>query len=355
MNLDPIALPIAGVSLFVTTLLLLMLRKVTWNGFIVLIFGLAICTWIRSLSYFFRLIPPNGTGAFLIIEMISDVQCGIWTNFISLTLLRVVYTLKPVNILKEIYYYLFVDISVPLSVGIYSLVAFGATDDRFCLSMRIFYWIRFAVVTINVLCYALSSYFAFNLDAKVSLNELTEAQATAIKVLVFRMQAYPIAQVLTRLGSMWETYDSASYHYPPAEYVAAFTSPAAGIAYFLVFLYIQPTLRTVFFQKLGELWNFLTFGMLPCAACVCACCTGDRKREESRDVPDSKGNRFSNSRFMNNSELLRVIGDDDGDSQLGDRDTERNTESLKERPMSAREISQGSRRLSEMELGKLQS
>jgi hypothetical protein len=201
--IEQISIPIAAVSFLCTILLLLILRKMRWNGFIILIFALAVCTLIRSFSYFFLLIPDYGLGLFLFIEMISDIQSGLWTNIISMTLLRMVFTLKTVNILKEVPFYIFVNILLPFSVGIYQLASFGLSANSSDLSNRIFYWMRATIIVFNLITYSFSIFFATKLDCRVPNKELTQQQADAIKLLVFRMQAYPLAQVIMRIGPMW--------------------------------------------------------------------------------------------------------------------------------------------------------
>jgi hypothetical protein len=328
-SFNDVTIPIAAVSSACMAILIAILRKVRWNGFIVLIFCLAVCTLVRCSSYFFKLIPSCGEGLYLIIDMISDIQSGIWTNFISLTLLRMVYTLKTVNIVAEMPYYLVINFIIPFSVGIYSLAAFGLTSDRFRVSFRIFYWIRFAIITVNVCCYVVSIYLALRLSVQVKANKLTQSQADAICMLVFRMQSFAVAQVVTRAGSMWQQWNRDSYDYPPAEWLASLTSPACGIAYFIVFLYIQPTVRMKIVELFHENWNYLTNNRCPCTCCL---------QTEPKEDLDSSGREtkvWRQSQFINNSDLLEMIANEDDDDLF----SASSREASKERALSSRGLS----------------
>jgi hypothetical protein len=253
---------------------------------------------------------------YLLLETMTDSSCGIWTNIIALTLLRMVATLSTVRIYDEFPRYLFVNLLIPLTVGIYSVSVYGLTTDRMDSSYRVFYSLRVVTIFFNTICYFLTAFFSTRLHKRVEEKTLTEFQAKAIRILVFRMRAYPIVQVLMRIGPIWHGYNSRTESSPDAAYADAITSPTCGIVYFFAFMYIQPTLRNKILRGL--------ITQYPCLKPILVCCL-DTSTIESNDQrhgnysSDIGGlDRDSRISYLNqlqpseisNDDLLQVLEDE---------------------------------------------
>lgn len=300
---DKIQIPLAGVSLTSCFILFYILQQLPLSGFIVLIYGLNVSMTIRSSSYFLKLDPDNGEGLYLLIDMASDLASGLWTNIISITLLRMVSTLKTVNIRREMIYYVPFIFSVAISLALYEVIVYGLSTSRLIIPYRIFYYLRFSVVGFNLISFSISLYLATQLQKRVALKELSIIQADAIKVIVYRMQAYPLGQVIMRAGPLWHSYNSQSINDPAADYWDAIASPLCAFGYFIIFLYVQPIVRYKFIEGLVQCWNFIT------------CNTCEWKFESNTDISGSKSDRPSAdtriSRYFTNNQLLEIIESDD--------------------------------------------
>jgi hypothetical protein len=249
---------------------------------------------------------------YLLLETMADSSCGIWTNIISLTLLRMVATLSIVRIHDEFPRYLLVNLLIPLTIGIYSVSAYGLTTDRMEEPYRIFYSLRVVTIFFNTICYFLTTLLTMRLYKRVEEKTLTEFQAKAISILVFRMCAYPVSQVLMRLGPIWHGYSNRTESSPDAAYTDAITSPTCGIVYFFAFLYVQPTLRNKVLRGL--------IARYPCLRLILSCCLDtltDSKdqRSENHSTSFSGLDRDSSISYFNqlkpseitNEDLLQVI------------------------------------------------
>jgi hypothetical protein len=109
----------------------------------------------------------------------------------------------------------------------------------------------------------------------------------------------PLLLSITREG-----FNSQTENDIDAEYTTAFTSPACGIGYFLVFLYVQPVVREKLFVKGIRIWNKIT-----CSFCLLRSDnpTVDLGNSTERDTAIS---RISSIRYAANNDLLAMIAND---------------------------------------------
>lgn len=231
-------------SIFVIFQLHLM-KKLPFNGFAILIFSLAISTLIYNVSFYFRLDTTQswGEAVSLLVEVFGDLSMGVWTNIISVTLFRIVFTLSNVNILKELKFYVFVNIVVSFTVMMYAALTAGLSLKPTSYAFRIYYYIRSTQVMVNLLLYAVTYWKVNHLSKEVAIGKLTESQAEAVSILIGRMRYYGIVQITTRFFATLFALNKSTRQSVGLHYAAAVTSPLCGIAYFFVYVYLQPVLK----------------------------------------------------------------------------------------------------------------
>lgn len=282
---DTILIVLSSISSIFVIFQIHLMRKLPFNGFAILIFSLAISTLIYNISFYFRIETEEswGEAMALLIEIFGDLSMGVWTNIISITLFRIVFTLSNVNIHKELPVYIFKNIALSLTVTVYAASVSGFNLTGTTRTFRIYYYIRSAQVLINLILYAVTYWKVNNLSAEVAAGKLSTTQAEAVSTLIGRMRYYGAVQIATRFCATFYALNSSTRQSSALHYASAITSPLAGTAYFFVYVYLQPLLK-------AELEKLL-FKSCPCL----------RKR------PDSVSLRLSYTITMNDIELADMI------------------------------------------------
>jgi hypothetical protein len=235
-----------------------LIRKMQLNGFLILILALAVATFLHDSVYYFQLSGDQwGKGFSSLFSLYFGCMMGVWTNAMSLTLFRIVYSLQSVNIVGEFQYYFFFAFVFLSPWAIYSLVTYGLTTDVMTISFRAYYVILFVEVILNFLLYASTVVMTRNLYIKVDQNILSQKQADYITEIVGRMKWFGLIQILSRIETMWYYFNTHTTKSRPARYIHAIWGPVCGLLYFFVFLYVQPSAREAVISKLTKLKNKL--------------------------------------------------------------------------------------------------
>lgn len=179
---------ISSISLLLIFFQLYITSKLRPTGFLVIISSLAICNIIYNVGFYFRLNTEWGDGIFFYFLVFSDTAMGVWTNIMSLVLLRIVRSLQPVDILKEYPYYLALSIGLPMPIIIVSAAVDGLGFTIMDIGFRCYYWMRIGIIVLNIVLYAKTKYLVSHLGSRVAKGDLTNDQANSIKLLVSRMR-----------------------------------------------------------------------------------------------------------------------------------------------------------------------
>eukprot|EP01031_Cornospumella_fuschlensis_P025819 gene25818-31181_t len=193
----------------------------------------------------------------------------------SLVLLRIVRSLQPVNILDEFPYYLLASLGLPMPIIIVSAAVDGEGFTIMDIGFRCYYWMRIAIIFLNLVLYAKTKYLVDRLGDRVAKGDLTNDQANNIKLLVSRMrqvlllfyhsvvaaiclsvafhtvhsQLYGVAQAITRIGPTWHDYNNSTHDNLPSGIIGATLGTSIGIAYFFLFVYMQPQAWEIIREK----------------------------------------------------------------------------------------------------------
>jgi hypothetical protein len=261
------------------------MKKLPFNGFAILIFSLAVSTLIYNVSFYFRLETEEswGEAMALLIEIFGDLSMGFWTNIISITLFRIVFTLSNVNIHKELPMYIFQNTALSLTMTVYAASVSGFQLTGTANPFRIYYYVRSLQVVINFILYAVTYWKVNHLSREVAIGKLNASQAEAVSTLIGRMRYYGVVQIATKFCATFYALNSSTMQNVGLQYAASITSPLAGTAYFFVYIYLQPLLK-------AELEKLI----FKC----CPCC---KKR------PDSLPLRISCTITMNDIQLGEII------------------------------------------------
>lgn len=234
---------IATISTLFTFVLLKLMSKQPFNGFAILIFSLAISTIIYDTSFYFHLQPANwGNGMATYIEMVGDLSMGIWTNIISITLIRIVFTLKNVHIAREFPVYMIANVSLVIGIVSYAAKMVGFDINIDSHAFRVYYITRTLQILLNVILYILT-YIKVKLIAQdVQKGLITSVQAQNVTLLVGRMGYYAVIQILMRFFPTIYGADGNLQNNKTIRYLAVLTAPSCGVWFFFVYLHIQPLL-----------------------------------------------------------------------------------------------------------------
>lgn len=238
-----ISVVMASIALFLNLLQLHISRKMQLSGFLVLITSLAVSNIIFDIGYYFRLERGKdwGNAMFFYFVILADIAMGMWTNIMSLVLVRIVHTLKAVDIMSEYRSYVLSSVVISIPLIAFSAATAGWQLDISSTGFRIYYWIRIAMIVTNAAQYGLTKWLVRQFPGRVAQGELTDAQAETIRVLVRRMRYYGLVQIITRLGPSWHDYNNDTYSQPVPAAIGSFLGSAVGIGYFALFVYMQPS------------------------------------------------------------------------------------------------------------------
>lgn len=314
---DVLAIIIATISLIATIINVWLIRKMNWNGYMLILYTLAIYQLIFDISFYFLINQKSvawSYSLFLLFNMFGELSSTLLTNILSIIVFRIVYNLKVINIFYEYKKYLFCTITIPLLLIVCALSFHQLNLNENQIIFRIYYYIIFAGLIFNIILYLLTNYYVHKLDNLIHQNVITIDQANAIKVLVSRMKYYPISQVILRLGPVWLYFNRDTQNIRAARYIYVLTTPATGIVYFIVFLLLQPIAKKILMKSLYKVRFFaiiIDYIDMNCS-CINSCCNSKNSSNDNdeKEYDDNRDESFVRSTLhheMDDIELTDVI------------------------------------------------
>ena len=289
------------VSLVCSVLTVALIRSSKrWNGYVLIVYWMSLCQATFDVSYYLlaMIYTTNSQGVtqwliplYLLTNIVGGLSTALWTMVIATITGFVVFTMRSFNIYKNFTALCLLTTVPPLAIAIGQIaLAFSPQGTNGKADVELmwgYYWLRIACIAYNFvvccLCIAVSSGWQrcgggrWGLGAEdqtqvheahigstsnsnsnsSSLLSATPAagKQNAIRTLSQQMLLYPLAQTVTRFGAAWYElvygFSAPSLNdfsnMPPAQSVAAcfwaVLSPSAGIAYFAVYLVMQPVAR----------------------------------------------------------------------------------------------------------------
>lgn len=211
----------------------------------------------------------NNSTSFL--KVFGGLSVTFWTNVISLVLLRIVKSLRSLDI-YEYYFGTFVAIFiVSFTLATVTVVYYSNEGINYSLQWT-YLALRYASIIFNIVIYAM----VWGKLGKMGFWGKENAQKRKFEPLVAltsRLKYYPVLQILSIIG---ETAYGVTFGFKTDSYGASHMSPmqstflclyavsstSAGLGYFIVFLTVQPKAYNHFKEKI----------LKPCSAVLCCCC-----------------------------------------------------------------------------------
>lgn len=280
-----------------------------WNGYILLVYNITVFQFIYDISYFFLAAfkSPVCFRIYTFLNVLGGTAVTLWINVVSLLVLYTVAFLRSFDIkqhfLKVSTFIIAISTSLA-SVTIY--VSLRYPNDS--VTDWVYFWIRLGSIFANVIVYIIVAILLYP-EYCLTFCGLGQAQKERqltnelLLVLTKRLKYYPVVQIATRAAAAWWDirygFGSNSWTggYTLEKQISQFlydvTNPFAGIGFFIVFLFVQPSIYKEFQQLVG--W-FLT------SCCCCCCCLfpltgawGPPAGLHSMDSSNSKVNPSSHS------------------------------------------------------------
>eukprot|EP01033_Poteriospumella_lacustris_P012923 gene12923-9243_t len=254
-----------------------------WNGYVLLVYAVAVAQTFYDVSFYFLLGGSDEMGFCLYRawNSASGVSVILWINVMSTLVFYT--TLYMVSFRVKDYFYHMSCVIIALSL------LMGIPDFITCLrepNDNQTNWIYYGIRDIGL---------------RRKTNDL-------LVVLVRRLKYYPIVQVISRVAALiWDAqYGFGEYTWAQNKSVMEvvvqilydITNPCAGIGYFLVFLWVQPSAYACFREMVAA-----------CASCRCCCGSdsgtgdsGQRRPQSSATVVDTViNNPLTSSEFFASS------------------------------------------------------
>lgn len=261
--MDTLLMIITFISIFcgVFTIYIIHAMK-TWNGYVLLVYSLALCHVGYNMSYFMAYLDATVCPYKALIAATGTSVC-MWITVMSGIIFYTTVYLVPFRVKDHF-------VTICAVVAIVS-ISIGAINGTVCYAMPTYYdiyWlyfgVRFISIVLNALLYIVVSVL-LNLPYRSTwfnwtLSDFAVRRKTnaLLVILVSRLRYYPLVQILTQVWSIWwdlefgfDPYVTASFNdlslpQKICNYLFAITSPWAGIGYFAIFLYIQPSAYHIF-------------------------------------------------------------------------------------------------------------
>lgn len=275
-----IVISVSTISIICSLLTVFILHTLqTWNGYVLLVYAVAVSQFFYDASFYF-LIPRNNNDMFCIYRAwnsTSGIAVILWINVMSSLVLYTTCYLVSFRV-KD--YFLI----MTTAIGALSL-AIGVPDFITCLvfpSSNVTNWIYFGIrlgsILYNILTYLFISglihlpYSVSFCNWTLSDFGLRRKTNDLLIVLISRLKYYPIVQVITRIVAlMWDAKFRFS-EYPWShdgnvnvlilQLFYDITNPFAGIGYFLVFLWVQPSAYQCFALLCRHAQYYLCLGCI---------------------------------------------------------------------------------------------
>lgn len=270
-------------SLIATLLqLLTIFRMRSWNGYILLICSMCFFQILYDVNFLLGVAPGfSACMTWNFLDVLGGLAVSFWTNCISFVIMVTVVQVKSFNVFNNYWKFLVYSVVLPFIVAIMTMLVIvpaGQDDDKpfsYCAFNNsslsntiagIYYWGRIVAIIINAAVFVFISFRISSMHLKFSITKMSEAsgdtlqrrpdsgveqQNLAIATLVSRLKYYPIAQVLSRSGALWNGFDNYRYSNFSSSMMNAITGPSLGVMCFAIFLVMQPKARDTFFTMFG--------------------------------------------------------------------------------------------------------
>lgn len=273
---------VALVSLIATLLqIFTIFRMRAWNGYILLICSMCVFQIFYDVN--FLLGVSSGYEACLawnFLDVLGGLGISFWTNCISFVITITVVKIKSFNVFENYWIFCVYSVVLPFIVAVmamFVIVPAGQDDDKpfsFCaygtsklsdIVAGIYYWGRIYSIIVNIVVFLFISCKITNMHLKVSFAHLSEStnssslsnrrvsrsveqQNLAIATLVSRLKYYPIAQVISRSGALWNGFENYRYSNFDSSMMNAVTGPSLGMMCFVIFLVSLEYVASQFFS-----------------------------------------------------------------------------------------------------------
>lgn len=269
-----------------------------WNGHILLLLSTVLCQITYDWNY--MLGPVRNYNACIVwhfLDIVGGLSVSIWTNIVSFIIGYIVYEAESIDIFKNYPIFFMLAVGFPLVLAICEVSISGVLepyddDVSGCgfshalsgdIIQGIYYFGRVASIIVNFAVFASVSLILNkrkttttptiiittttvtrtisstssntarssntlkngSLSAKPTRNSrsadgIMVSPEDALIILVGRMQYYPLVQVISRSGAIWDEAWNGKFRTFTSGLMAAIFSPSIGIGYFIVFLVMQP-------------------------------------------------------------------------------------------------------------------
>jgi hypothetical protein len=263
---------ISILSIICSAITLYILHQINnWNGYIKLVYLLAVWQIFYDLSFFF-LIPYQYHDFYCAYRgwnSGSGIAVVIVINLMSALVLHTVIYLKAFRIKVYFRWIWLIILIIAFTFGIldfYSCVQYPNSN----VTNWIYFSLRAGSITFNAIVF-ISITILLNLPYSVkclswTLSDFALRRKTndLLIILVGRLKYYPIVQIFTRIFAIWWDLEYGfqqtawTGHYSTEKLIVQLaydiTNPFAGIGYFFVFLCVQPTAYAYFSYLLTSWW-----------------------------------------------------------------------------------------------------
>jgi hypothetical protein len=159
----------ASISLIAEFLTLFLIHKINrWNGFMLLIYAMTLCSIIFDIYFYFEFAKNYTTHYFaLFIGSFGGLSVTIWTNIISSILVYSIATMSFIDIYKNLFSYCLMALGFPIIFSSLGLVFESQESIDFWLDS--YYLLRIFSIVLNVVIYCIVYQLINNLDAQLAV------------------------------------------------------------------------------------------------------------------------------------------------------------------------------------------
>jgi hypothetical protein len=298
------------VSVYCSSMILrIIYRMLKWNGYLVLIYSMTVCELLYD-STFFLLIGYHNHNVYRVLSILftfGGLSVTLWSNVLSGILWYMCRNYALVDIWRYYKYFFCLCIIPPAIFAIFD----GVYCDHAYMA-ETYNILRFVSIIFNFLVY-----LGINRRLRLIGASKSSRAIGPLRELASRFKYYPIVQVLCRLpttgyqlayGFKFSNFQNVKLSDPgqvAALFLYAATAPSGGIAYFLIFLYMQPQASVEYRRIVRESWIRCT-NLFPAWMCCCKQ-TSDYESlipsaEETGDdiATGNKGDGRTNSGYSSN-------------------------------------------------------
>lgn len=232
------------------------------SGYLLLVLSLTISQMIYDFSFFFNVAYsiPSMYRISVFLSTFGGIATSLWSNCISVVISWVVIYCKSFPVFEYFYIICTIIIVPSLALAIANEVYFETDKEIYC-NFVYYYW-RLLAIAFNLVAYV-----AISMKLRAMFKDKSEEyRKSPLRALVRRFKYYPLCQALIRSGAAWYEFaygfstsgfsSQSSTLETVSLFLFVFCSSAAGIAYFCIFLIMQPKAWKHFQQlRRGKLRN----------------------------------------------------------------------------------------------------